>query len=689
MGIAGGTISGGIVATASGSSLVATSLGGTLDGVTLGGTLDLTSALGVNVSVVHDLALSGGSINIGVNAPGNAPYGYVRFSSTESLKGSGTVTMGGGGNSVLDTLLVVNGGNTLTIGSGITVQGGGAIGYNSNPNFTGGGSPSVIVVNQGTIDANISGAALSIDGSNWSNDSGGKLEVQSGGTLNLGQAGNSRSWSNLGTVTASSGTLSLGGGAWSNTGTITATNSTVNLGGSFSLSTLGSFSRSGGTVNLTGFLNNASTTLTLDATAGSWALAGGTISGGIVATSGGSALVATSLGGTLDGVTLGGTLDLTSALGVNVSVVHDLTLSGGSINIGVNAPGNAPYGYVRFSSTESLKGSGTVTMGGGGNSVLDTLLVVNGGDTLTIGSGITVQGAGAVGYNSNPAFTGGGSPSVVVINHGTIDADISGATLAVNGTNWQNAADGTVEAQSGGTLLVQGTLSGFSSGTLTGGTFEALANGTIRGFASGISASAANIVLSGAGSNFYTGTSGTTDALASLVTNSAGGTFTVGGGRMFTAASGFSNAGNLIVGSGSTFTETGTYTQSAATGVTEVDGNVTTTNSTVNITGGTVDGNGTISANLTNSADLAPGDSPGILTITGTYTQTASGTLDLQLGGTDAATPEFDELHVSGTVSLAGTLNVTLLNGFVPVPPQSFRVLTFGANRRLLDRKRA
>ena len=46
---------------------------------------------------------------------------------------------------------------------------------------------------------------------------------------------------------------------------------------------IGTFTNSGGTVNLTGTLNNTASTLTLNATTGSWNLAGGTISGGTLA----------------------------------------------------------------------------------------------------------------------------------------------------------------------------------------------------------------------------------------------------------------------------------------------------------------------------------------------------------------------------------------------------------------------
>src|SRR5207249_1535264 len=109
-----------------------------------------------------------------------------------------------------------------------------------------------------------------------------------------------------GQISATAGTLSFSGG-WSNSGTITAANSTVNLGGTFTVAGLGSFSRSGGAVNLTGTLANAGATLALSAATGSWNLLGGTVQGGTVSVTGGAMLVGTGSGGSLNGnVTLKG-----------------------------------------------------------------------------------------------------------------------------------------------------------------------------------------------------------------------------------------------------------------------------------------------------------------------------------------------------------------------------------------------
>lgn len=60
-------------------------------------------------------------------------------------------------------------------------------------------------------------------------------------------------------------------------------------------------------------------------------------------------------------------------------------------------------------------------------------------------------------------------------------------------------------------------------------------------------------------------------------------------------------------------------------------------------------GAGVINGDVTNNGIVAPGNSPGTLTVNGNYTQTASGTLQIEPG---------DLLLVSGRASLAGTLQL-------------------------------
>ena len=83
---------------------------------------------------------------------------------------------------------------------------------------------------------------------------------------------------------------------------------------------------------------------------------------------------------------------------------------------------------------------------------------------------------------------------------------------------------------------------------------------------------------------------------------------------------------------------------------------------------------------LMNAAEVDSGGigAAGTLTVTGNYTQTAAGVLNIEIGGYNAGT-DFDQLNVQGNVSLGGTLNVTLLNGFVPNDGDAFQVLTYNS----------
>ena len=65
----------------------------------------------------------------------------------------------------------------------------------------------------------------------------------------------------------------------------------------------------------------------------------------------------------------------------------------------------------------------------------------------------------------------------------------------------------------------------------------------------------------------------------------------------------------------------------------------------------------------------------GTLTVSGTYTQTAAGTLSLKVGGTTAGS-QFDQVNITGAATLGGTLDVSIINGFGPSVPNVFSVVT-------------
>jgi len=94
---------------------------------------------------------------------------------------------------------------------------------------------------------------------------------------------------------------------------------------------------------------------------------------------------------------------------------------------------------------------------------------------------------------------------------------------------------------------------------------------------------------------------------------------------------------------------------------------------------GTLLGIGTVNAanRVRNGGVVSPGLSPGKLTITGDYEQTAAGQLDLEIGG---LTPEVqhDQLAVSGNVTMAGVLNLIFRDRFAPRMGDQFTLLPVG-----------
>ena len=71
---------------------------------------------------------------------------------------------------------------------------------------------------------------------------------------------------------------------------------------------------------------------------------------------------------------------------------------------------------------------------------------------------------------------------------------------------------------------------------------------------------------------------------------------------------------------------------------------------------------------------IFPGNSPGILTVDGSYQQEAGSTYFAEIGGTDAG-DGYDQISVTGAATLGGSLSVRLVNGFTPAVGQTFRIV--------------
>ena len=347
------------------------------------------------------------------------------------------------------------------------------------------------------------------------------VSFSNSGTLNVlaGLISFDASLLNSGTVALSGGTMTLNAGL-NNTGAINVTGGVLNLGGTITTAQLGNWSNTSGQVNLLGTLNNASATLSLnDATGQLRMLTGSKIVGGALATAGTSRLKIVGAA-TLDGVTVSGAGTIFQS--TNLTVFNGVTLAGGSLTL--DAIGAS---LVSFQGSQTIGGTGQITTAGGTGTA--ATLDISVGDTLTVGSGITIH------PGARDIVLGGTNGAVV--NQGTVLIDTAGHTLTVAGASVQNL--GKFQVQNGGALFVNGPLANLSGGTLSGGTWQIASNGTLRLQSGGITTNAAVLVLDGPGANILTGAGGTNDALVGLVQNALNGDLSILNGRMLSTAGDF------------------------------------------------------------------------------------------------------------------------------------------------------
>jgi hypothetical protein len=114
-------------------------------------------------------------------------------------------------------------------------------------------------------------------------------------------------------------------------------------------------------------------------------------------------------------------------------------------------------------------------------------------------------------------------------------------------------------------------------------------------------------------------------------------------------------------------------------GAMKVNNDLNTGGGAIVVVGGSLGGGGTVGGDLNNpSGIVGPGNSPGVLSVSGDYAQGAGGTLAIEIAGTTVDT-QYDQLNVSGNAALDGTLQVTFLGGFMPAVGDTFDILNAGA----------
>jgi len=98
-----------------------------------------------------------------------------------------------------------------------------------------------------------------------------------------------------------------------------------------------------------------------------------------------------------------------------------------------------------------------------------------------------------------------------------------------------------------------------------------------------------------------------------------------------------------------------------------------------------ITGSGEIFGDVTDYGEIAPGNSPGVLTINGNLDKNSGAPIGLQIeiggvfdGGGNKSLTEFDWLDITGNLQLAGTLQVIMWNGFQLVDGLSFKIINVG-----------
>jgi len=534
----------------------------------------------------------------------------------------GTVIVTGTGIWAPSLVFVVGENGTGTL----TIEKGGAV-VNSN------GQGIVIGDNAGSVGTvTVSGA-----GSTWSNaqpdstlivgaDGTGTLTVSDGGTVgsSSGVVGNSPG--SIGTVTvtgegstwAMSGDTLLVGDLGAGTLTI-ADGGTVNVAGTV---TLAMNDGSAGMLNIGAAAGDAAVAAgTLNADAIQFGNVNGTLVFNHTDTAYDFSADMSGLGTIQQ---LAGTTDLT---GDSSGFTGQVTITGGTLNVTgqLGSSGGAIAG--------STEDAAVNVSGAGANWINSTGLAVG----LASAGALTVSDGGLV--SDSYSFVGYGADSTgtaTITGAGSTWSHLSTLYIGVNGNGTLTLSDGG-EVDTGGTVIIASQDG--STGTLN------------IGAAAGEAAAAAGTL----DTNWVTLGSGN----ASIVFNHTETDYN------FNAP--ISGAGTLEQIAGVTDL---TGDTSGFTGTTNVTGGTLKVNDTlggtVNVTGGTLGGSGTLSGNVAvTGGAIAPGNSPGTLTIGGDLALAAGSSLDFQLGSpSGTAGTDSDLIDVGGNLTLDGTLNVADAGGF-------------------------
>ncbi len=363
-----------------------------------------------------------------------------------------------------------------------------------------------------------------------------------------------------------------------------------------------------------------------------------------------------------------GLIDSDSSAGINVDVTDAQTL----FNDGILRASNG--------SVLQTVGGTTIDNTGGLIQALAGSEVRLNGTTTIIGGTIMTDGTGVIRNSSNTQLANLTNTGSFISNNGTT-LDLLGVVtndnvISINSTG--NTTD--VRAVADGATLAGSGMMSFSNTQVnrlysTNSAFR-IYNGPDHTIAGSVQIGINQSRFTNQGTLLTNTSNGMT-----IDVNDAGdftneGLFHLSAGNVTVNPGPFINSGTLVIDSGRTLTRAASWPISQTGGLLEVNGTLALSSASVNVTGGTLGGNGVVNGNVSNSSgNVNPGSSAGILTVNGTYSQGAMGQFTAEVGGSDPGAGH-DRLAVSSTATLAGNLTVARINGFIPNVGQEFTILT-------------
>jgi outer membrane autotransporter barrel domain/autotransporter-associated beta strand repeat len=427
-----------------------------------------------------------------------------------------------------------------------------------------------------------------------------------------------------------------------------------------------------------------------------------TISDGELQVSGGNAIDNDSAVTVASGATL--TVSAAEAVG-SLAGAGNVTLTTG-LTAGADNTTTIYSGVASGASGLTKQGTGTMTLSGantytGTTAVSAGTLELTGGSAVADASAVTVAtGATLTVTNAETVGSLAGSGNVTLTTGLTAGGD--NTTTAFSGV--ASGADGLTK-QGTGTLTLSGanTYSGattVSAGTLTLSGGSALADTNAVSVATGATLTVTNAEtigsLAGAGNVTLTDTlsagANNTSTTYSGVASGAGGltkqgtgTLTLSGNETYTGATTV-DAGSLVV-DGSLGSSGAAVTVNSG-GELVANGAVT---GTVQVnTGGNMHGSGTITGpvSIMSGGTFSPGNSPGILNVSGSVTAASGSTFSVDVDGTGIGNGagNYDRIVVSGTpgtFTAGGTIAPTLrgitgaaTNTYTPPLGQQFEIIS-------------